>query len=35
MEKLKDEINSRDIKIKWAQNKIRSELETHKVRYLL
>ncbi|XP_049835503.1 coiled-coil domain-containing protein 186-like isoform X2 [Schistocerca gregaria] len=29
-ERLKDDLNNRDIKIKWLQNKLRSETETHK-----
>lgn len=31
VEKLKDELNSKDIKIKWTQNKLKSEIENHKV----
>lgn len=31
IDKLKDDINSRDIKIKWTQNKLKSEMEEHKV----
>ncbi|CAG0880028.1 unnamed protein product [Darwinula stevensoni] len=30
IEQLKEEINSRDIKIKWGQNKLKSEIENHK-----
>uniref|UniRef100_T1I685 Uncharacterized protein n=1 Tax=Rhodnius prolixus TaxID=13249 RepID=T1I685_RHOPR len=30
IDKLKEEINSRDIKIKWTQNKLISEMEAHK-----
>lgn len=30
IDKLKDEINSRDIKIKWTQNKLKSEMDAHK-----
>ncbi|XP_068083218.1 coiled-coil domain-containing protein 186 [Anabrus simplex] len=29
-EKLREELNSREIKIKWAQNKLRSEMDLHK-----
>ncbi|XP_049789362.1 coiled-coil domain-containing protein 186-like isoform X1 [Schistocerca nitens] len=29
-ERFKDDLNNRDIKIKWLQNKLRSETETHK-----
>lgn len=31
LEKLKDEINSHVIKVKWAQNKLKSETDAHKV----
>lgn len=31
VEKLKEEINSHLIKVKWAQNKLKSEADTHKV----
>lgn len=31
VEKLKEEINSHLIKVKWAQNKLKSEMDTHKV----
>ena len=30
-EKLKEDLSSREIKVKWAQNKLRSELDAHKV----
>ncbi|KAL1122844.1 hypothetical protein AAG570_003170 [Ranatra chinensis] len=30
IEKLKEELNSREIKIKWVQNKMKSEMEIHK-----
>ncbi|KAK9509108.1 hypothetical protein O3M35_006495 [Rhynocoris fuscipes] len=30
IDKLKEEINSRDIKIKWTQNKLKSEMDAHK-----
>ncbi|XP_065602083.1 coiled-coil domain-containing protein 186 isoform X2 [Cyrtonyx montezumae] len=30
MEKLKEEINSHVIKVKWAQNKLKSEMDSHK-----
>ncbi|KAG7492509.1 hypothetical protein MATL_G00014750 [Megalops atlanticus] len=30
IEKLKEEINSHTIKVKWAQNKLKSELDAHK-----
>lgn len=30
-EKLKEEINSHLIKVKWAQNKLKSEADAHKV----
>ncbi|XP_069697891.1 coiled-coil domain-containing protein 186-like isoform X2 [Periplaneta americana] len=29
-EKLKEDLNSRDIKIKWAQNKLKTEMDIHK-----
>lgn len=32
VEKLKEEINSHLIKVKWAQNKLKSEAEAHKVK---
>ncbi len=31
LEKVKEEINSHAIKVKWAQNKLKSETDTHKV----
>lgn len=31
VEKLKEEINSYLIKVKWAQNKLKSEADAHKV----
>ena len=31
IEWLKEEINSRDIKIKWIQNKVKTEMDLHKV----
>ena len=31
VEKLKEEINSHLIKVKWAQNKLKSEADAHKV----
>lgn len=31
VEKLKEDINSNIIKVKWAQNKLKSEMDTHKV----
>lgn len=34
-EKMKEEINSNLIKVKWAQNKLKSEMDTHKVNELL
>lgn len=30
-DKLKEEINSHLIKVKWAQNKLKSEADAHKV----
>jgi chromosome segregation ATPase len=30
MEKMKEEINSREIKVRWGQNKLKSETESHK-----
>ena len=30
-EKLKEDLSSREIKVKWAQNKLRTELDAHKV----
>lgn len=30
MEKMKDEINSREIKVRWGQNKLKAETENHK-----
>ena len=30
MEKMKEEINSQAIKVRWAQNKLKSEIESHK-----
>jgi hypothetical protein len=34
MEKLKEEMSSLDYRIKWHQNKLKAELEAHKVRML-
>lgn len=34
VEKIKEEINSHLIKVKWAQNKLKSEMDTHKVNEL-
>lgn len=31
MEKLKEEVNSHVIKVKWAQNKLKTEMDSHKV----
>ncbi len=31
IERLKEEIVSRDIKIKWGQNKLKSEMDAHQV----
>lgn len=31
VEKMKEETNSHLIKVKWAQNKLKSEVDTHKV----
>lgn len=31
VEKLKEELNSKDIKIKWTQNKLKAEMDTCKV----
>ena len=31
VDRLKEEINGRDIKIKWAQTKLKSEMEAHQV----
>lgn len=28
---MKDEINSREIKVRWGQNKLKAETENHKV----
>lgn len=30
-EKLKEDLSSREIKIKWAQNKLKTEMDAHKV----
>ncbi|KAB7499583.1 Coiled-coil domain-containing protein [Armadillidium nasatum] len=30
IDKLRDEINAKDIKIKWGQNKLKSEIDSHK-----
>lgn len=32
LEKVKEEINSHVIKVKWAQNKLKSETDSHKVK---
>jgi len=31
LEKVKEEINSHVIKVKWAQNKLKTETDAHKV----
>ena len=31
LDKTKDEINSRDMRMKWTQNKLNQETELHKV----
>ena len=31
IEKLKDAINSGEVRVKWAQNKLKAELDAHKV----
>lgn len=31
MEKMKEELSSADYRIKWFQNKLKAELEAHKV----
>lgn len=31
IEKLKEEVNSYVIKVKWAQNKLKAEVDLHKV----
>ena len=31
VEKLKEEVSSQVVKVKWAQNKLKAELEAHKV----
>ena len=30
-DKLAEEVNSQAVKVKWAQNKLKTELEAHKV----
>lgn len=35
IEKLKEEINSHVIKVKWAQNKLKAEMDLHKVGLLM
>lgn len=34
-EKFKEQVSSSDVRIKWAQNKLRAELDGHKVRLSL
>ena len=34
-DKLREEVNSKDIKIKWIQNKLKTEIEMHKVGLIL
>ena len=31
-DRLSEELNSQAVKVKWAQNKLKTELETHKVK---
>lgn len=35
IEKLKEEMNSHVIKVKWAQNKLKAEVDLHKVSILI
>ena len=32
IDKLKEEVSSQTVKVKWAHNKLKAELEAHKVR---
>lgn len=31
IDRMKDEINQREVKVRWAQNKLKSETESHQV----
>lgn len=31
VDKLKEEVNAREIKVRWAQNKLKAETESHQV----
>ena len=33
IEQLKEEVSSQGIKVKWAQNKLKTELDSHKVSF--
>lgn len=35
IDKLKEDINSHIIKVKWAQNKLKAEMDSHKVRTVI
>lgn len=35
IDKLKEDINSHVIKVKWAQNKLKAEMDSHKVRTVI
>lgn len=34
-DKISEEVNSQAVKVKWAQNKLKTELEAHKVHMLV
>lgn len=34
-DKISEEVNSQAVKVKWAQNKLKTELEAHKVHTLV
>lgn len=34
-DKISEEVNSQAVKVKWAQNKLKTELDAHKVRTLV
>ena len=35
LERLRDQVSSNDVKVKWMENKMKAEVESHKVRVSL
>ena len=34
IQKNKDQLSSQEVKVKWAQNKLKAEMDSHKVRFV-